>query len=110
MGDGPFNGQATYYDLDAGLTACGKQYSNNDFVCALNSQQFDPYTPGGNPNNNTQCGRQIQITGPVGTTNVTVVDKLPSGQYGDLDLSPAAFRHIAGSLDAGRVNITWNFV
>ncbi|CAF1149531.1 unnamed protein product [Adineta ricciae] len=104
-----FHGQATYYHL-SGVTACGTTHSDQDFVCALNSQQFDTHTPHGNPNNNALCGRKVSVTGPSGTVTVRIVDRLPSGGYGDLDLSPAAFVQIAGSLEVGRVNIEWEFV
>ena len=104
-----FHGQATYYHL-TGVTACGTIHSDQEFVCALNAQQFDAQTPAGNPNNNRLCGRQVRVVGPSGSATVAVVDRLPSGGYGDLDLSPAAFIQIAGSLGVGRVSIDWEFV
>jgi expansin (peptidoglycan-binding protein) len=102
-------GNATYYNVGGGVTASGKNYSNEQLVCALNSQQFDPYTPNGNPNNNTLCGKKIKVTGPNGTADVTIVDRLPSGQSGDLDLSPAAFDLIVGNRDIGRAQVTWQY-
>ena len=73
-----------------------------------------------NPNNSPVCGRQVtarcavvdgdrcrQGSQPV---TVTVVDMCPPCAEGDLDLSPAAFRQMAGgSLDAGRVDIVWSW-
>jgi expansin (peptidoglycan-binding protein) len=105
-----FDGDATYYNLMGAYTACGTQHNDDELVCALNSQQFDPETPGGNPNNNKLCGRKVRVTGPKGTAEVTVVDRLPSGKYGDLDLSPAAFKLVAGDLGLGRVRVQWQFV
>lgn len=105
-----FRGSATYYDVEAGITACGKQCSDNDFICALNSQQFDPQTPSGNPNNNSLCGKKISVTGPKGTETVTIVDRLPTGGHGDLDLSKAAFERIVGPLSTGRADVKWKYL
>lgn len=105
-----YTGNATYYHLSGDVTACGTTHSDQEFVCALNSHQFDPKTPFGNPNNNTLCGRKVRVTGPNGTAEVTIVDRLPSGQYGDLDLSPAAFDCIVGNRNIGRAQVTWKFV
>lgn len=105
-----FRGEATYYNLNGGVTACGTRHNDNEFVCALNSQQFDPQTPGGNPNNNSLCHRRIRVIGPKGEAIVTIVDRLPWGNYGDLDLSPAAFIVVAGDLGVGRVTVQWQFV
>lgn len=104
-----FHGDATYYNLMGAYTACGTQHNDDELVCALNSQQFDPETPGGNPNNNGLCGQKIKVTGPRGTAVVTIVDRLPSGNYGDLDLSPAAFKRVVGDLGLGRTRVQWQY-
>lgn len=68
---------------------------------------FDPSTPGGNPNHNTLCGRQIKASYGGKTITVTVADRC-EGCVGinDLDLSPSAFQDFA-SLGEGRIKGTW---
>lgn len=110
MCENVFHGEATYYIVSNGITACGTRHNDNEFVCALNSQQFDSETIGGNPNKNKLCGRKLKVTGPKNTAIVTIVDRLPSGQFGDLDLSKAAFIHICGDLEVGRVKVQWKYV
>lgn len=102
-----FNGRATYYSAQGGITACGERHSDSDFIAALNKAQFDPNTPNGNPNRNWLCNKQIQVKGPHGTATVLIVDRCPSCPYGALDLSPAAFKQIVGSLGKGVGQITW---
>lgn len=101
MSSETYTGNATYYYLTGGVTACGTQHSDEEFVCALNSQQFDSTRP---------CGRTIRVTGSNGTRDVTIVDRMASGGVGDIDLSPAAFKSIVGSLSIGRSNVNWRYV
>ena len=108
-----FTGRITWYNVSVGYTACGSKHSDDELVFALNEAQFDPYTPGGhggNPNLNTKCGQKIQVTGPHGTTIIQMFDKCGGCPYGGLDLSPAAFRLIGGSLDVGVVQGTWDWI
>jgi hypothetical protein len=100
------SGDGTFYD--PGLGACGYYNDGSQLVCAMAAPDFDPYTPDGNPNHNTLCGRYISVTGPKGTVNVQVVDRCPECNSGDLDLSPTAFDQI-GNPDDGRIHITWHF-
>lgn len=92
-----------------GFTACGQRYGDHEFIVALNSAQFDPHTPNGNPNNNALCGRKIQVNGPRGSAVVRVVDRCPSCPHGGLDLSPAAFRAVVGDLSIGLADVTWSW-
>jgi hypothetical protein len=75
---------------------------------AQNAPQFGS-SPGNNPNRNPNCGRQALVKGPSGQVQVTIVDMCPGCGYGSLDLSPAAFSHIA-QLSQGRVHISWEWV
>lgn len=84
-------------------------HGDDELVLALNAPQFDPYTPGGNPNHNTLCNKKIKVTGPHGTAEVLLVDRCSGCPYSGLDLSPAAFRAIAENLDIGVVQGTWYF-
>jgi rare lipoprotein A (peptidoglycan hydrolase) len=54
------------------------------------------------------CGTLVDVSGPAGTITVPVEDHGPEAWTGRaLDLSPAAFRAVAGSLSAGVVPVTW---
>jgi hypothetical protein len=96
-------GEGTYYSPGVGLGACGAQHSDTQLVAALNVAQFGGYV---NPTDSPACGACIVISGPKGSCKVTIVDKCPGCQHGDLDLSPAAFGEIA-DMAAGRVKISW---
>ncbi|CAF1383113.1 unnamed protein product [Rotaria sordida] len=84
-------------------------HNDGEFIAALNSAQFDPSTPNGNPNNNPLCNREIEVSGPRGTARVRVVDRCPGCPYGGLDLSPAAFQRIVGDLSQGVGQVTWEW-
>ncbi|CAG8728919.1 3536_t:CDS:1, partial [Acaulospora morrowiae] len=77
-------GDATFYEV--GLGACGKVNNDNQLVCALNHDQFDP-SPGGNPNKNRSCGKKIKATFGKKSVIVTVVDRCADCKKGDIDLS-----------------------
>lgn len=83
------SGRFTYYT--PGLGACGQTHSESDLVVALNAADFDPSTPNGNPNNNPLCGRRIRASYNGKSVDVTLVDRCPGCNSGDLDLSPSAF-------------------
>lgn len=93
-----FEGEATYYDAN-GTGACGFPASNDFMVAAINDEQYSK----------TNCGRCIEVTGPLGKTVVRIVDKCPGCSFGDVDLSQTAFGKIA-KLSAGRIDIKWHFV
>ncbi|CAF3951366.1 unnamed protein product, partial [Rotaria sp. Silwood2] len=105
-----FQGDATYYSVSVGYTACGTMHSDSEYIAALNAAQFDPYTPNGNPNRNSLCGKLVNVVGPLGTVTVKIVDKCPGCKYGDLDLSEAAFRVAIGDFGIGRARITWKWL
>lgn len=93
-----FEGEATYYDAN-GTGACGFPASNDFMVAAINDEQYSK----------ANCGRCIEVSGPLGKVVVRIVDKCPGCSFGDVDLSQTAFGKIA-KLSAGRVDITWHFV
>jgi expansin len=93
-----FEGEATYYDAN-GTGACGFPASNDFMVAAINDEQYSK----------ANCGRCIEVTGPLGSVVVRIVDKCPGCSFGDVDLSQTAFGKIA-KLSAGRIDITWHFV
>lgn len=91
-------GQATYYYYASG-GSCGLRPPPNNFIAALNDEQYTK----------ANCGRCAMVTGPKGSVKVLVLDKCPGCGWGDLDLSQQAFEQIA-STSAGRVKIGWHFV
>ncbi|KAI0440199.1 RlpA-like double-psi beta-barrel-protein domain-containing protein-containing protein [Xylaria telfairii] len=100
-------GDLTYYT--PGLGACGVWNSESDSIVALSKALFDQYTPNGNPNLNSLCGRQIQINLGGKSTVVTVEDRCEGCQYNDLDVPIAVFSRLADP-NAGRVQMTWNWL
>ncbi|KAL2143393.1 hypothetical protein VTI28DRAFT_10507 [Corynascus sepedonium] len=101
------SGRFTYYY--PGLGACGMFNGDGDLVVALSHVDFDPHTPNGNPNHNSLCGRRLRASYSGKSVEVTVVDRCPSCNSGDLDLSPAAFNHLA-DLSVGTFRGTWNWI
>ncbi|RDX44878.1 barwin-like endoglucanase [Lentinus brumalis] len=94
------SGDATYYLPNGGLGACGSPIQNSDFAVALSSSQ---YSGGSN------CGRRISVQYQGKSVQATVRDLCPGCASGSIDLTSSAFQQLA-SLDAGRIQVTWNFV
>ncbi|KAL1836444.1 hypothetical protein VTJ49DRAFT_5144 [Mycothermus thermophilus] len=92
-----------------GLGACGMYNGDGDLIAALSYADFDPHTPNGNPNRNTQCGRRARISYQGRITDVTIVDRCPGCPPGGLDLSPAAFQRLA-DLGAGIIYGEWQWI
>ncbi|KAF7582851.1 Rare lipoprotein A (RlpA)-like double-psi beta-barrel family protein [Clavispora lusitaniae] len=103
---GSFSGDGTYYDT--GMGACGTTSTDSDFIVAVSKDLFDQYTPNGNPNHNSLCGKKIEAFYEGKSVEVTVVDRCEGCAYGSLDFSPAAFRQLADQ-GLGRIKITWNW-
>ncbi|NJK81721.1 MAG: lipoprotein A-like protein [Chloroflexaceae bacterium] len=95
-----FAGEGTFYDA-TGAGNCSFDPSPNDLmVAALNTIDYD---------NARLCGAYIEVTGPLASVVVRVVDRCPECAAGDVDLSREAFARIANPID-GRVPITWRIV
>lgn len=101
------SGDGTYYD-DVGYGACGSWITAADDSVALSAPDFDPYTPGGNPNQNSLCGRRVTISGPNGVVNGTVMDRCPVCKHGDIDMRSHLFGRV-GEINNGRIHVTWKF-
>lgn len=101
-----FSGDGTYYDT--GLGACGWTNTDTDFIAAIGHGLFDEYTPNGNPNRNTLCGKKIIAHYEGKSVEVTAVDRCEGCLPYDLDFSPAAFDQLADAL-LGRIQITWSW-
>ncbi|GAN09435.1 riboflavin aldehydeforming enzyme [Mucor ambiguus] len=92
------SGDATYYAV--GLGSCGETSSGNEMVAALSSSLM------GGPNSDL-CGKSITVKSASGSVTLRVVDSCPGCSEGDVDMSEAAFQKL-GSLDKGRIPITWS--
>lgn len=103
---GEFSGEGTYYDPEMG--ACGIVNSGDEKVVAISQYLFDKYTPNGNPNKNSLCGKKINASYEGKTVEVTIVDRCVGCKEHDLDLSPSAFADIADK-GLGRIDITWEW-
>lgn len=103
---GSFSGEGTFYDT--GLGSCGITSTDTDYIVAISHELYDKYTPNGNPNHNTLCGKKINVTYEGNTVEVTVVDRCEGCAYYDLDLSPSAFSDISDQ-SLGRIDITWEW-
>lgn len=68
-------------------------------------------TQGGNPNDNSLCGKKIQVTIGGKSTTVTIADRCAGCAEWDLDLTPTAFNAIvAGGEAVGRTTGDWQFM
>lgn len=104
-----WTGDATYFDPGTG--SCGETNGPGDFIAAISHLQFDPHTPGGNPNKNSLCGLQARCTRDgVNFITVRVTDRCPVCAYGDMDLSPGAYAAIGGTIAEGRFKISCQWV
>ncbi|KAK0506165.1 RlpA-like double-psi beta-barrel-protein domain-containing protein-containing protein [Armillaria luteobubalina] len=100
-------GEITFYET--GLGSCGITSTDSDHIVALSQTLYDQFTPAGNANKNTLCGKTIHIEYGGKSTDVTVVDRCTGCAEYDLDLSPAAFDDLA-SESLGRLQgATWSF-
>ncbi|RKP09104.1 rare lipo protein A [Thamnocephalis sphaerospora] len=97
-------GDGTYYDIEAGLTACGERHTNKQLYAAVASSWFTK----SNPNRDPICKKCALVKGPKGQVKVRINDKCPECSRDSIDLTPAAFDKIAKRKD-GRVKITWSF-
>ncbi|KAL7953148.1 RlpA-like double-psi beta-barrel-containing domain-containing protein [Trichoderma compactum] len=92
-------GDITFYNT--GLGACGSVNNDEEYVSAVSAALFD---------SQSVCGRSISVNFNGATVNVQVVDRCAGCAFGDVDLSPRAFSDLTGSLDAGRVQGSWDFI
>ncbi|KAF9343696.1 hypothetical protein BGX26_005344 [Mortierella sp. AD094] len=98
-----YSGRGTWYSDTTGQ--CEHSYSQSDMIVAVNQAQMGTGTK--------LCGQKILVTakGYDEQVVVTVVDMCPSAycNFGDLDLSQAAFKTFA-SLGVGELQLNWSFV
>ncbi|KDQ21228.1 hypothetical protein BOTBODRAFT_49904 [Botryobasidium botryosum FD-172 SS1] len=97
-----YQGQGTFFDPGQG--ACGSWAGRNDYIVALNQDQYgnvDAYSP--------DCYRMVHITNVANgrSANAIVQDACPTCPYGALDLSPSLFGALAESFDQGIIPLMW---
>jgi len=83
---GPAFGDAKFTYYNTGLSACGKTYTNQDFIVALNTEQY----AGG-----VLCFETITIMAMGKTATAQIVDECMGCPFKGLDLSPSLFRFFA---------------
>jgi len=96
VGDGPTcagylqvpAAQATWYTV--GSPQCSLPVAPGDFVTAVAAPDFQ---------GSGACGRCLQVTGPLGSVLVLVVDQCPGCVAGHLDLGADAFAQVAAPTD-----------
>ncbi|KAJ4486187.1 RlpA-like double-psi beta-barrel-protein domain-containing protein-containing protein [Lentinula aciculospora] len=97
----PTTGAFTYYV--AGLGACGTTNTANDFIVALNSDQWD----GG-----SHCYEMVTLSYGGKTVTAQVTDQCPTCAYGQLDLTYSLFASLSGG-DPNQIGEmqggTWSF-
>ncbi|KAL7944104.1 RlpA-like double-psi beta-barrel-containing domain-containing protein [Trichoderma barbatum] len=92
-------GDITFYTT--GLGACGGVNNDEEYVAAVSAAVFD---------SQSVCGSTISVSFAGRSVSVLVVDRCAGCAFGDVDLSPRAFIDLTGSLDAGRVQGSWDFI
>ncbi|KAG1052813.1 hypothetical protein G6F46_003519 [Rhizopus delemar] len=101
-----FSGKGTYYDVGPG--SCGNTDTDSEMVVAINKSQMGN---GANPNSNPHCNKRVKIIGSSGKAcYARVVDTCPGCDHGSIDMSPALFKKVCGSLGLGFCSIKWDFV
>ncbi|GAN11711.1 expansin family protein [Mucor ambiguus] len=107
--DKSYSGTATWYSpkKNGGTQAAcgGKKISDDSEIVALNAPQYGKMSK-----DSDWCGKEIEITGPKGTTKATILDACPECSHGDLDLTPVLFERVCGSKNKGVADITWKLV
>jgi expansin (peptidoglycan-binding protein) len=98
-----FSGRATWYSDTHGQ--CEHDYSQSDLIVAVNQDQMGT--------GKELCGKKILLTKKGSDVQViaTVVDMCPKQfcNFGDLDLSQAAFKKFAG-LGVGILELQWSWL
>jgi len=97
-------GVATFFTQNGVEGACGKVHSDDDVVCALQTQT---YAGGSN------CGKTVAITNTKTgkTVNVLVADECPTcDDPQSIDLSEGAFKALGGTVEEGEFPIAWKML
>ncbi|KAG5988094.1 hypothetical protein E4U52_006922 [Claviceps spartinae] len=104
-GSGTYKGDITYYAV--GLGACGQDDSGKDN--SANIVALSHLMMGTQSNGNPMCGKTITIYGNGKSTTATVLDKCMGCNHNDIDVSEKVYKELYGSLESGRMPISWSF-
>jgi rare lipoprotein A (peptidoglycan hydrolase) len=111
-----FTGDATYYNLPGAKTASGQRFDPNKMAAAMTAEKVKL----GQTVTVTYTHKDAQGNTAATTISVVVNDRGPFARNPDgtpihplapdprgvIDLTPAAFRELTGTLRAGRVHVT----
>ncbi|RKP24619.1 RlpA-like double-psi beta-barrel-protein domain-containing protein-containing protein, partial [Syncephalis pseudoplumigaleata] len=87
--------------------ACGGNSSPSAMVAALAKSDFGG-DYGGNTEKSPQCGRCVEVQGPLGSVVVKIVDMCENCPSGHVDLGKSAFLKVAKE-EAGKLTASWKF-
>ncbi|EST08301.1 RlpA-like double-psi beta-barrel domain protein [Kalmanozyma brasiliensis GHG001] len=105
----PFSGRATFYNT--GLGACGITNADNDPIVAISRDLFEQYNPSdGNPNNNSLCGKKVEISWNGKKAYAFATDECPGCEKTSLDCSPGVFEQLDNKDKGVLDGISWRFV
>lgn len=105
------NSQATYYvGLPTGVGNC--TFDSDSVVPNYAALATGMYNGPGGLEPAKYCGTCVEVTGPIGTATIQIVDQCPTCEHSeqDLDLSPEVFQQIVGSLTIGIGALSWHEV
>lgn len=94
------SGDLTTYTLSGEGNAMLNDLVTDGMYAAMNTHDY---------NNAELAGACIEVTYNSKKVKVLVIDRLPEGAKGDIDLSPAAFEELTG-LTTGRFDASWKIV
>ncbi|RDA93611.1 hypothetical protein CP533_6177 [Ophiocordyceps camponoti-saundersi (nom. inval.)] len=100
-----FSGQITYYTV--GMGSCGYDDTGKDQTGNIVAISKDKM--GTQSNGNPMCGQKINIHANGKTTQATVRDKCMGCAENNIDVNEKIFKELFGSLDGGRMPVTWSF-
>lgn len=98
--DETFTGEGTFYGYGGGGNCSFPYPGSPAYTGAMNQIQYD---------SSLTCGACVEVTGNKGSLVISIEDRCPECQYGDIDLSEDAFPFIDDKIN-GRVPISWKFV
>ncbi|KAK0711876.1 RlpA-like double-psi beta-barrel-protein domain-containing protein-containing protein, partial [Lasiosphaeris hirsuta] len=89
-------GRITFYDPGSEIGACGKRYSSNQHIAALDPTLFT----------SARCFKSVRVSYNGKSVDVTIVSVSYGIPSNGLDLSRSAFKELA-PLALGMFNATW---
>ncbi|KAG5983532.1 hypothetical protein E4U55_007938 [Claviceps digitariae] len=104
-GSSSHKGDLTYYAV--GMGACGEDDSGKDN--SANIVALSHLLMGAQSNGNPMCGKTVTIHGNGKSTTAVVRDKCMGCKKEDLDVSEKVYKELFGSLDSGRMPVSWSF-